>query len=51
MSVASSLDRIVPKLSARQRALLILRALSAGDEPVPERRRIDVELDRREFNR
>ena len=51
MSIATRLDRIVPSLSARQRAVLVFRALAAGQEPDPALNRIDDERERRAFNR
>ena len=51
MSLATRLDRLVPALSGRQRAVLILRALAAGHEPDPELRQIADERERQTFNR
>jgi hypothetical protein len=51
MSIASRLDRITPDLSARERAVLVLRAVAAGQEPDPELKRFNDRGEQRAFNR
>ena len=47
MSVATRLDRITPSLSGRQRAILAMRSIAAGQEPDRDLWRIDDEHERR----
>ena len=51
VSIATRLDRITPVLSGRQRAILAMRSIAAGQEPDRELWRIDDEHERRAFNR
>jgi len=51
MSISARLQKATHSLSARERALLVLQALSEGREPDPDLRRIDDESQRRTFNR
>ena len=51
MSLATRLDRLTPGLTGRQRAVLVLQALAAGEEPAPGLRSIDDERERQAFNR
>jgi len=51
MSINTRLDRVTPNLSGRQRAILAMRSIAAGQEPDRELWRIDDEQERRSFNR
>jgi hypothetical protein len=51
MSLNSRLDRIVPTLSGRQRAVLVLRAITAGEEPDPGLRKLGDRAEGRQFDR
>jgi hypothetical protein len=51
VSLAARLDRVLPSLTARQRAVLVLRTLAAGQEPDAALRGIGDQRERRAFNR
>jgi hypothetical protein len=51
VSLSARLDRVLPGLTARQRAVLVLRALAAGQEPDTSLRDIGDLRERRAFNR
>ncbi len=49
--LSSRLDKLMGGLSPKERAILVLRAQAAGEEPGPEITRNTTENDRRVFNR
>ena len=50
-TIATRLRRLTPALSAKERAVLVLRALNAGQEPDPQLHVIDDAVQGQIFNR
>ena len=51
MSITTRIDTLMPNLTARQRALMVLRALAADQDPDPALHAIRDDRERRVFNR